>query len=249
MYKALRTYTSIALLLFSIPAFAEEVARVTLENGATVKLNDDFTWEYVILESQTKPDTAVPVTLPATIATVAALESQASAVTQAPTTAVPVTLPATVGAVAVVESATPAVTEAPTTAVPTTLPAKAETLTSAAIAQAALLKSTAKGGVKVSLLNSQWDDDGRLGLTFELNSNSPEHYVLIELEISLFADSGALIKKETVNVWQAIFRMPDTYLRKGQTRDSRVFWIEDLDPKLWTKELVSLKMGEMDSRM
>ena len=220
MYKALRTYTSIALLLLSIPAFAEEVARVTLENGATVKLNDDFTWEYVILESQIKPDTAVPVTLPASVSTIAA-----------------------------VESLDPAVTKASTTAVPTTLPATTETLTSSAIAQSALLKSTAKGGVKVSFLDSQWDDDGRLGLTFELNSNSPEHYVMIELEVSLFADSGALIKKETVKVWQAIFRMPDTYLRKGQTRDSRVFWIEDLDPKLWTKELMSLKMGEMDSRM
>ncbi|GIU25074.1 DUF3157 family protein [Shewanella schlegeliana] len=216
MYKALRTYASIALLIFSVPALAEEVARVTLENGATVKLNDDFTWEYVILESQTKPDTAVPVTLPATV-----------------------------GAVVVAESNAPTTVEV----TPTPAAATTETLTSNAIAQSALLKSTAKGGVKVSLLNSQWDEDGRLGLTFELNSNSPEHYVMIELEISLFADSGALINKETVKVWQAIFRMPDTYLRKGQTRDSRIFWIEGIDKAQWTKQLMSLKMGEMDSRM
>lgn len=212
MYKALRTYATIALLMFSLPALAEEVARVTLENGATVKLNDDFTWEYVILESQTKPDTAVPVTLPATV-----------------------------GTVAVVENTAPVKTEA--------LATNTETLTANAIAQSALLKSTAKGGVKVSLLNSQWDEDGRLGLTFELNSNSPEHYVMIELEISLFADSGALMTKEKVKVWQAIFRMPDTYLRKGQTRDSRIFWIEGIDKAQWTKQLMSLKMGEMDSRM
>ncbi len=216
MYKALRTYTSIAFLLFSIPAFAEEVARVTLENGATVKLNDDFTWEYVILESQTKPNTAVPVTLPATVATAAVAESTAASTE------------------VTVIAATAATTE---------------TLTTNAIAQAALLKSTAKSGVKVSFLNSQWDDDGRLGLTFELNSNSPEHYVLIELEISLFADSGTLITKDNVNVWQAIFRMPDTYLRKDQTRESRVFWIEGIDKAQWTKQLMSLKMGEMDSRM
>ncbi|GIU20552.1 DUF3157 family protein [Shewanella sp. MBTL60-007] len=210
MYKALRTYATIALLMFSIPALAEEVARVTLENGATVKLNDDFTWEYVILESQNKPDTAVPVTLPATVGAVTATDS---------------------------------------TAVTTAEQATTETLTANAIAQSALLKSTAKGGVKVSLLNSQWDEDGRLGLTFELNSNSPEHYVMIELEISLFADSGALMSKEKVKVWQAIFRMPDTYLRKGQTRDSRIFWIEGIDKAQWTKQLMSLKMGEMDSRM
>ncbi|MCL1095475.1 DUF3157 family protein [Shewanella kaireitica] len=213
MYKTLMAYACIALFSLATPVYADEVARVTLENGATVKLNDDFTWEYVILESQTKADTAAPVTLPATAA-----------------------------AVAVNEKATPAVT-------PTTPVANSEALTSSAIAQSALLKSTAKSGVKVSFLDSQWDDDGRLGLTFELSSNSSEHYVMIELEVSLFADSGALIKRETVKVWQAVFRMPDTYLRKGQTRESRVLWIEGIDKAQWTKQLMSLKMKEMDSRM
>ncbi|GIU14027.1 hypothetical protein TUM4261_28970 [Shewanella sp. c952] len=213
MYKTLMAYACIALFSLSIPAYADEVARVTLENGATVKLNDDFTWEYVILESQAKADTATPVTLPAAAA-----------------------------AVAVTENTTPAVT-------PTAPIANTEALTSSAIAQSALLKSTAKSGVKVSFLDSQWDDDGRLGLTFELSSNSSEHYVMIELEVSLFADSGALIKRETVKVWQAVFRMPDTYLRKGQTRESRVLWIEDIDKAQWTKQLMSLKMKEMDSRM
>ncbi|MDR8525772.1 DUF3157 family protein [Shewanella fidelis] len=214
MYKMLRNYASIAILVLSVPAFADEVARITLDNGAKVKLNDDFTWEYIILESQSQPDTAVPVTLPATVGTAASTSAAAT------------------------EVITPAVSAATT-----------ETLTSSAIAQSALLKSTAKSGVKVSFANSQWDDDGRLGLTFELSSNSPEHYVMIELEISLFADSGALIKKEDIKVWQAIFRMPDTYLRKGQTRDSRVFWIEGIDKSQWTKQLMSLKVGEMDSRM
>ena len=214
MYKMLRNYASIAILVLSVPTFADEVARITLDNGAKVKLNDDFTWEYIILESQSQPDTAVPVTLPATVGTAASTSAAAT------------------------EVITPAVSAATT-----------ETLTSSAIAQSALLKSTAKSGVKVSFANSQWDDDGRLGLTFELSSNSPEHYVMIELEVSLFADSGALIKKEDIKVWQAIFRMPDTYLRKGQTRDSRVFWIEGIDKSQWTKQLMSLKIGEMDSRM
>ena len=214
MYKMLRNYASIAILVLSVPAFADEVARITLDNGAKVKLNDDFTWEYIILESQNQPDTAVPVTLPATVGT------------------------ATSTSAAATEVVTPAASSA-----------KTETLTSSAIAQSALLKSTAKSGVKVSFANSQWDDDGRLGLSFELSSNSPEHYVMIELEVSLFADSGALIKKEDIKVWQAIFRMPDTYLRKGQTRDSRVFWIEGIDKSQWTKQLMSLKVGEMDSRM
>lgn len=204
MSNTLRTFASIALFIFAFPVLADEVERVTLENGATVKLNDDFTWEYIILESQTKNNT------------IAAVDASAAA--------------------------------KPTPAISATLPANADNLTSSAIAQAALLKSTGKSGVKVSFLNEQWDD-GRLGLTFELSSNSTEHYVMIELEISLFADSGALIKKETVKVWQAVFRMPDSYLRKGQTRESRVFWIEGVDKAQWTKQLMSLKMKEMDSRM
>ncbi|MDB2387302.1 DUF3157 family protein [Shewanella sp.] len=198
MHKTLLTYTCTALLSLSLPAFADEPTRVTLANGVTVQLNDDFTWEYVILESSAP--------------TTPQYKGDASANT----------------AIA---------------------PTSAATLTPSAIAQSALLKSTAKGGVKVSLAKSQWDDDGRLGLTFELSSNSSEHYVMIELEVSLFADSGALIKKETVKVWQAVFRMPDSYLRKGQTRKSRVLWIEGINKAQWTQQLMSLKIKEMDSRM
>ncbi|MCL1059400.1 DUF3157 family protein [Shewanella gelidimarina] len=227
MYNALRNYASVVLLIFAFPAFADEVTRVTLDNGALIQINDDFTWEYVILESQTQDHSAVPATLPAIAA---------------------VTVPVVGAAVGTATVATPATKSTPATT-PSTLPAKADNLTASAIAQAALLKSTAKNGVKVNFLDQQWDDDDRLGLTFELSSTSTEHYVMIELEISLFADSGALIKKETVNVWQAVFRMPDSYLRKGQTRESRVFWIEGIDKAQWTKQLMSLKMKEMDSRM
>ena len=34
---------------------ATELARFTLENGAEVMLNDDFTWQYVILETPETP--------------------------------------------------------------------------------------------------------------------------------------------------------------------------------------------------
>ena len=191
-----------------IPAMAAELTTITLDNGAKVKLNDDFTWEYVILEL--KP--SVPEVVIA--ASPAVSSSQATQITA----------PATV------------ITSTPT-------------LTANAMSQAALLKMTAKDGVKVSFLNSQWDEDGRLGLTFDLASTSSEHYVLIELDVTLFDDTGKLLKTETIKVWRAIFRMPDTYLRKGQQRESKVFWIEGVNPKTWTKELMSLKIGEMDSRM
>ncbi|GIU44728.1 DUF3157 family protein [Shewanella colwelliana] len=213
MHRTLLTYLAITLMLFSVSAYSaeitpEKVAIVTLEDGTKIQINDDFTWEYVFLESQT-PTNNLEATSVATSASVIATTEQNSA----------------------------------------TAPVVADTLTASAMKQATLLKSTAKNGVKVSFLDSQWDDKNRLGLTFELSSNSPEHYVVIELEIGLFSDSGSLIKKETVKVWKAIFRMPESYLRKGQVRESRVFWIDGIDKQQWNKQLMTLKVTEMDSRM
>lgn len=188
-----RLLSSLAPLVFLFPGLAiaatETVATVTLENGAKVRLNDDFTWQYVILE----------------------------------------TLPAT--------------------ASETSSPAADKILTAQAMSQAQLLKSTAKAGVNVSLAKTEWDGDGRLGLTFDLDSISSEHYVMIKLDITLYDDSGRKIKTETIKVWKAIFRSPDTYLRRGQHRQSRIFWIEGIDASRWTKQLLSLKIGEMNSRM
>lgn len=208
MRKIFKTLIGPAFLILVFPAMAAELTTFTLDNGAKVRLNDDFTWEYVILE--TKP--SVPEVI--IVASPAVSSSQAAQIT------------------------------APANAIIST-----PTLTANAMSQAELLKSTAKGGVKISFLKNQWDEDGRLGLTFDFASTSPEHYVLIELDVTLFDDTGKRLKTETIKVWKAIFRMPDTYLRKGQQRESRVFWIEGVDPKTWTKELMSLKIGEMDSRM
>lgn len=182
MYNIRKALVVITLAVLTIPAMAAEITTMILDNGAKVRLNDDFTWEYVILETNT-------------------LVAQAAITTS--------TSPTTI-------AATP-------------------TLNAHAMSQAALLKSTAKGDVKVSFINSQWDEDGRLGLSFDLVSSSSEHYVLIELDINLFDDTGKQLKTETIKVWKAIFRMPDTYLRKGQQRESRIFWIEGIEPTLWTK--------------
>lgn len=220
MYKALPYYAALAMMLISLSTLArdvapEPVAIVTLENGASVKLNDDFTWEYLFLDSQPTAQAAKDTPL-------------------SPASSAPVVIAAAQGEGAV--------------AVTTTAAEVANSLSRRAIEQSELLKSTAKNGVKISYLNSQWDSKGRLGLSFELSSTSPESYVMIELEIGLFADSGQQLKKETVEVWQAIFRMPETYLRQGQTRKSDTFWIEGVDKAQWSKQLLTLNIKEMDSR-
>ncbi|MBR9729172.1 DUF3157 family protein [Shewanella intestini] len=231
MSPALHKSAALFILLLAMPTFANELTRITLDNGAVVQLNDDFTWEYVILTSQ-RPDTQKATIEQTSSATAANTTSNttASTFTQATSGSIsnPV-IPATELA------STPNIDQVPT-------------LTQAAITQAALLKSTAKGDVKISYIKHQWDDD-RLGLTFELSSNSPEHYVMIALEISLFADDGHLLKQQTVKVWKAIFRMPETYLRKGETRSSNIIWIDGIDQSQWSKQLISLKIKKMDSRM
>lgn len=217
MPKILTSLAASTLVTLTIPVIATEIATTTLDNGAEVRLNDDFTWEYVILTTNKLA--------PAPLIAASAITSQ-SVDTQAEAhqTKSQMTVSAT-----------------------TTL--STPTLTANAMSQAGLLKSTAKGGVKVRFIKSQWDKEGRLGLSFNLVSSSAEHYVLIELDVTLFDDSGKQLKTETLKVWQAIFRMPETYLRKGQQGDSKIFWIEGLNPKQWTKELMSLKIGEMNSRM
>lgn len=202
-----------SLLLLSFSVMAADVATITLENGAQVRLKDDFTWEYIITETKVAAAPAV-------------------STDTAPTTAVTSTAAATAAA-----SNTPVVA----TAAPVT------TLTANAIARPELLGSTAKDGIKVTFTDSQWKGN-KLGLTFELTSTSGEHVTLVEVEASFFADDGTLLKTEKLEVWEAIFRMPETYLRKGEQRKSRVIWVEDVDKNRWQKQLVNLKITEINSR-
>lgn len=192
-----------SLLLLSSSVMAADVATITLENGAQVRLKDDFTWEYIITETKAA--------------------EMPMAVAAAPSANI-------------VSTSTAAVAAAPVT-----------TLTANAIARPELLGSTAKDGIKVTFTDSQWKGN-KLGLTFELASTSSEHVTLVEVEASFFADDGSLLKTEKLEVWEAIFRMPETYLRKGEQRKSRVIWVEDVDKNRWQKQLVNLKITEINSR-
>ncbi|MDO6685951.1 MULTISPECIES: DUF3157 family protein [unclassified Agarivorans] len=214
MLKKLNAYAAICGLFWVMPSLAEQfepkaLEIVTLQNGAQVQLNDDFTWQYLLLNTQSE--------------TTGSIETSNAVV------------PVAVGA-----SETPLANSASSHS--------PERLSDIAINQAELLKSTAKNGVKISLLNSQWDDKDRLGLHFQLVNTGTKNYVQILLEVSLYADSGTLLTQQEVKVWQAIFRMPDTYLRKEQSRTSEILWLEGVDKTQWDKQLLSLKITNMESR-
>jgi hypothetical protein len=99
-----------------------------------------------------------------------------------------------------------------------------QTLAPVVLAQPELLTTTAKDGIKVSLASSVWDGD-RLGLTFDLSSSNSDHIVLVEVSAKFFSDSGQVLKTETLEAWKATFRLPETYLRKGEQRQSRTLWV------------------------
>lgn len=206
------TLLASALLIFTHAVMAADVATMTLENGAKVRLKDDFTWEYILTETHT-PDVAVAAPVAATVTTAPTVSAQAA----------------------------PQVASA-------AIPAVAETrLTATAIARPELLGTTEKSDIRVSYASSQWKGD-RLGITFDFTSNSNEHVTLVEVEASFFSDAGVLLKTEKLNAWEAIFRMPETYLRNGQTRQNGPIWVDGIDPAQWTQHLMSLKITDIDSR-
>ncbi|MGL4579897.1 MAG: DUF3157 family protein [Shewanella xiamenensis] len=211
MQTSFRLSALSSLLLLSSSVMAADVATITLENGAQVRLKDDFTWEYIITETKVAAAPAVT-----TVAAPSSTVTTAAAAVASSTSAVEATKPVT-------------------------------TLTANAIARPEILGSTAKDGIKVTFSESQWKQD-KLGLTFELASTSGEHVTLVEVEASFFADDGTLLKTEKLEVWEAIFRMPETYLRKGEQRKSPVIWVEGVDKNRWQKQLLNLKITEINSR-
>lgn len=220
MKTKLNTIASALFLVLTPAAMAADVAVITLENGANVRLKDDFTWEYIITETVSAPTT---INAPA-IATKVADTSVAN-----------------ISATAAQQTNTVTPTEAASVTDSTTR------LTASAMAQPELLASTTKEGIKITLADTKWKGD-KLGLVFDFDSTSNEHVTIVEVEVSFYDDNGALLKTEKLEAWEAIFRMPETYLRKGQHRQSPVLWVEGVNQQQWQKQLISLKIVEIESR-
>ncbi|MGI2002129.1 DUF3157 family protein [Shewanella frigidimarina] len=229
MKTKLNAIASALFLLLAPAAMAANVAVITLENGANVRLKDDFTWEYIITETVTQPVQAAK----------ADITEQANGVIPPA-----ITPAASVGAVT-----TPVAAQTVATPTPPAVNTQVATtrLTAAALAQPELLGSTAKDGIKITLADTKWKGD-KLGLVFDFDSTSNEHVTVVEVEVSFYNDNGALLKTEKLEAWEAIFRMPETYLRKGQHRQSDTIWVEGVNKQQWQKQLISLKIIEIESR-
>jgi hypothetical protein len=173
-----KAYIIAFCLLFSLNAGAKEMSRMTLEDGTEIILNDDFTWQYVLLTGS-EPLTAQ--------------------------------------------------------------------LTPAVMANSALMTSAVSQGVRVTFKSAQWDDE-ELGLDFSIANTSALTVLKVTVAATLFDDGGNKITTTEFNVWQAQNRLPETYLRKTQQRDSRIFKLDGIDPAQWQKQFISLDIIAVETR-
>lgn len=111
----------------------------------------------------------------------------------------------------------------------------------------ALISTDVKNQVKVSFSNATWEDD-EVGLVFQLVNNSTHNVVTVKANISFFNDHGIKIKTEELTLWQATYRLPDTYLRASQQRVSNHVRIDGIEPSQWTKQLMHIEITEIKTR-
>ncbi|MFB2864141.1 DUF3157 family protein [Aeromonas sp. MdU4] len=160
----------VALCLSPVLAQAAPLSQVTLPDGRQVQLNDDFTWEYLVV----KPAEQVK------------------------------TVADGVNAGAVVAVAAPVLTEQ-------------------AKAHPELLSQAAREGVVVKL--DKIDATDPLAVTFVVSNTGSRNVVGVRGWVTLFSEQGVQLSRQEARFWVAENRLPETYLRKGQARPSRVIEI------------------------
>lgn len=188
----MKTWITLATLLASSSVYAAEV--VKLADGREVKLNDDFTWEYVVKK-------ATPKVTETTLEKVEAVE--ASAVV-ASTTAVE--------AVA---------TSAPETTKMATIPVVNKKVGTTVVVNAKKpTMQLSDSGVDV-LIGSASYEDGELVFPTSITNQSSQSVIQVEVEVHVFDMAGKQLAKENITVWQSIKRMADTYLRPQQAEQGK----------------------------
>ncbi|MDO2947198.1 DUF3157 family protein [Aeromonas simiae] len=174
------------LLLVPMLALAAPLTQVTLPDGTQVQLNDDHTWEYLVL----KP-------------------------------AEPVAQPSATGS--------PSVAAAPV-------------LTEQAKAHPELLGQATRDGIRLALDKVTGSDT--LALSFTATNLGDRSAIQVSGWITLFSQDGRQWAREPARFWIAETRMPETYLRKGESRATRL--VELARPAgLTGTPLVRVEIGEV----
>ncbi|ARV71286.1 DUF3157 family protein [Vibrio campbellii] len=187
----MKTWITLATLLASSSVYAAEV--VKLADGREVKLNDDFTWEYIVKKATPK----------ATETTLEKVEAVEAAAVVASTTAVE--------AVA---------TPTPTTEVATIPVVNKKVGTTVVVNAKKPTMQLSDSGVDV-LIGSARYEDGELIFPTSLTNQSSQSVIQVEVEVQVFDMAGKPLTKQSVAVWQSIKRLADTYLRPQQAEQGK----------------------------
>ena len=189
----MKTWITLATLLATASVYAAEV--VKLADGREVKLNDDFTWEYVVKK-------AMPNTTETTLEKVEAVEALAVA---ASTTAL--------------EAVTTQTTKAPEIA---TIPVVNKKVGTTVVVNAKKpTMQLSDSGVDI-LIGSASYENGELIFPTSITNQSSQSAIQVEVEVQVFDMTGKPLAKQSVTVWQSIKRMADTYLRPQQAEQGKV---------------------------
>ncbi len=187
----MKTWITLATLLATSSVYAAEV--VKLADGREVKLNDDFTWEYVVKKATPK----------ATETTLEKVEAVETAAVVASTTAVE--------AVA---------TPTPTTEMATIPVVNKKVGTTVVVNTKKPTMQLSDSGVDV-LIGSARYEDGELIFPTSITNQSSQSVIQVEVEVQVFDMAGKPLAKQSVTVWQSIKRMADTYLRPQQAEQGK----------------------------
>ena len=187
----MKTWITLATLLASSSVYAAEV--VKLADGREVKLNDDFTWEYIVKKATPK----------ATETTLEKVEAVEAAAVVASTTAVE--------AVA---------TPTPTTEIATIPVVNKKVGTTVVVNAKKPTMQLSDSGVDV-LIGSASYENGELMFPTSITNQSSQSVIQVEVEVQVFDMTGKPLAKQSVTVWQSIKRMADTYLRPQQAEQGK----------------------------
>ncbi|MBR9755078.1 DUF3157 family protein [Cobetia sp. 4B] len=202
---------------------------VTLDSGVKILLKPDHSWEYQLDEVQAA---SVPATQPSVKAGSALVPTS---------TAVPVT-----AAVAPAGDSTSPSAGAASASASNAAPDSASRLNRSALANPRLLSEGHRDGL-VARLSSVSEEDDEALLQFSLDNTAGQSVIGVQARLRLYADDGHLLATREVPLWVGEYRLPQTYLRPGQTRDSREVRVS-LPEGEWTRQLVRVEVTEVEFR-
>ncbi len=82
-----------------------------------------------------------------------------------------------------------------------------------------------KSGVDV-LIGAGLYENEQLILPISITNQSTQAVVLVTLEVTVYSPTGELLHQESINTWQSIKRMADTYLRPQTSAEGKYLAID-----------------------